>query len=217
MKKLAIFDFDGTLFDSICDVVICLNKALTDHNLPTLTREEYIPCLGGNIDEIMSLVLGENCTPQNLEAVKETYLEYYNASKKELTLPFPNSYEVLKKLQDKNILLAINSNRLNYSLNEFVQRHFSDIDFVAIEGHNYPHPSKPHPYGVNKIMDMANVKADDAVYIGDSITDIKTAQNAGIDCILVTWGYGNENDYENEYVSYVIDDICDLLSLFEEN
>ena len=54
MKKLAIFDFDGTLFNSIDDVVICFNRALTDYGLPTLTRDEYIPCLGGNIDEIVS-------------------------------------------------------------------------------------------------------------------------------------------------------------------
>ena len=213
MKKLAIFDFDGTLFDSICDVVICFNRALAAHDLPTMTREEYIPCLGGNIYDIVSLVLGENCTEENIEMLKETYLELYNASKKELTVPFPNSAEVLRKLQDKNVLLAINSNRLNYSLNEFVGKYFPDIDFLAIEGHDEPHPSKPHPYGVNNILKKANVSADDAVYIGDSATDIKTAQNAGIDCILVRWGYGNEKDFENEYVSRVIDDVCELLSI----
>lgn len=213
MKKLAIFDFDGTLFDSICDVVICFNKTLTLHNFPTLTRDEYIPCLGGDIDDIVSLVLGDNGTPQNIETVKETYLDFYNSSKKELTVPFPNSLEVLKKLQDKNILLAINSNRLNYSLNEFVEKYFSEIDFLDVEGHDYPHPSKPNPYGVKKIIEKANVDACEVVYIGDSATDIKTAQNAGIDCILVRWGYGSQEDFENEYVLKVIDDICELLSL----
>ena len=69
MKKLCIFDFDGTLIDSVDDVVMCFNKALSIYDLPTLTREDYIGYLGGNIDEIVSLVSklpfkisDENCT-----------------------------------------------------------------------------------------------------------------------------------------------------------
>ena len=167
MKRLAIFDFDGTLFDSVCDVVICFNKALTVHNLPTLTREEYLGCLGGNIDEITSLVLGDNLNEDNLETVKNTYLDFYNSSKKEHTVPFPKAHEILKELQEKNILLAVNSNRLNYSLNEFINNYFEDIDFLEIEGHDYPNPSKPDPYGVNKIIKKANVENSEVLYIGD--------------------------------------------------
>ena len=70
MKKLCIFDFDGTLFDSIEDVVICFNNTLSEYDFPTLTRDEYIPCLGGNIDDIVSKVLGENATPKNIEIIK---------------------------------------------------------------------------------------------------------------------------------------------------
>lgn len=214
MKKLAIFDFDGTLFNSIDDVVLCFNKTLTYYDLPTLTREEYIPCLGGNIDDIVSLVLGENLTDDNLEPVKATYLDFYNSSKKELTVPFAKSHELLKELQERNVLLAINSNRLNYSLNEFVTRFFADIDFLEIEGHVEPNPSKPDPYGVNKIIEKANVDVSDAIYIGDSSMDIKTAQNAGIDCIIVSWGYGMKDVFENDYPLEVIDNFNELLKYF---
>ena len=214
MKKLAIFDFDGTLFDSINDVIIIFNKTLTLYSLPTLTREEYIPCLGGNIDDIVSLVLKENDSAENHEKVKKTYLELYNSSKKENTVPFPNAKEVLENLQDKGVLLAINSNRLSYSLNEFVDRHLGDIEFVAIEGHDYVHPSKPDPYGVNRIIEKVDVSGDEVVYIGDSTNDIKTAQNAGIDCILVSWGYGVEEDFKSSYPIKIADDIFELLDFF---
>ena len=215
MKKLAIFDFDGTLFDSIDDVVISFNRVLKELDFPTLTREEYIPCLGGNIDEIVSKVLGVNSTPQNIETVKKNYLELYNSSKKENTLPFPHSGKVLKNLQDKGILLAINSNRLNYSLNELVEKYYSDIGFVLIEGHKIDFPCKPDPLGVNNILEKANVSSDDAFYIGDSITDIKTAENANVDCIIVKWGYGDETAFNHEYPLKVINDFSQLYEVFD--
>lgn len=214
MKKLAIFDFDGTLFDSVHDVIKCFNDALTVHNFPTLTYDEYIGCLGGNIDQIVSLVLGDNSTHDNVEAVKKTYLDLYYSSKKELTVPFDNAHNLLLKLQDNGILLAVNSNRLTDSLEYFVDKFFFDIDFVLIEGHNLSGPSKPHPRGVQKIIKKAGVLASEAVYIGDSKTDIQTAKNAEIDCIIVKWGYGNEKDYENDYILGSVDGMCEILNYF---
>lgn len=216
-KKLCIFDFDGTLFDSIDDVIFCFNKVLKEYGFPTLTRDEYIPCLGGNIDDIVSKVLGKNSTPQNVEIIKDVYLDCYNSSKKERTIPYPHSEELLRNLQDKNILLAINSNRLNYSLNEFVEKYFSDIDFVLIEGHNVDYPSKPDSFGVNNIIDKTNVSLDEAVYIGDTIIDIRTAQNAGIDCVVVKWGYGQDNAFNHEYPIGVIEEFSQLYDLLDIN
>lgn len=216
MRKLCIFDFDGTLFNSVDDVVICFNKTLKSNNLPALTKEEYFECLGGNIDEIVSLVLKENNSFENIEKIKEEYLDLYNSSKKENTVPFPQAHDCLRKLQEKGILLAINSNRLDYSLNYFVEKYFPDIDFVSIEGHKLGCPSKPSPMGVKSIIEKANVSLSDAIYIGDSKTDIMTAQNAGIDCVVVEWGYGNIADYENEYVLKTVCEFSELMDIIEK-
>lgn len=213
MKKLVIFDFDGTLFDSVDDVVICFNEALSMHNFPTLTKKEYLEVLGGNIDEVVSLILKDRNSKENMELIKETYGELYSNSDKRNTLPFPNSGDVLRKLQERNIFIAINSNRSTDSIKYFVNEFFSDIDFVLIEGHNPEYPSKPSPIGVENIVKKAGVSLDEAIYVGDSKTDIKTAKNAKIDCILVSWGYGSENDLKDDSVLEVIDDIDQLLDL----
>lgn len=85
---------------------------------------------------------------------------------------------------------------------------------MLVEGHNEDYPSKPNPFGVENILKKANVDLKDAVYIGDSKTDIETAQNAGMDCIVVKWGYGNQKDYENDYILEAVDEFDDILKYF---
>ena len=214
MKKLAIFDFDGTLFNTVDDVIINFNVALKANGFPTLTREEYIERLGGNIDEIVSLILNDRNTPENIELIKREYGKLYADSKKENSKPFPDVLDLLMDLERKDVLIAINSNRTTPSIKQFVEKYLPDIDFLEIEGHNLDYPSKPSPFGVNRIIEMAGVSLDEAIYIGDSKTDIKTAQNAGIDCVIVKWGYGNQKDYENEYIMGAVDSICEILNYF---
>lgn len=214
MKKLAIFDFDGTIFNSITDVIICFNKALSVNGFPTLTYEEYIEILGGNIDELVSLSLKDKNTPENMELVKNTYEEIYGTSNRENSLPFDGMHEVLLELQKKGILLAINSNRKNDSIKKFIGKYYSDIDFKAIEGHNPAYPSKPRPCGVKKMLHKLKVSKDDAIYIGDSSTDIKTAKNAEIDCVIVKWGYGDPEDYVDEYILDAIEKPSDIFNFF---
>ena len=214
MKKLAIFDFDGTIFNSITDVIICFNKALSVNGFPTLTYEEYIEILGGNIDELVSLSLKDKNTPENMELVKNPYDEIYGTSNRENSLPFDGMHEVLLELQKKGILLAINSNRKNDSIKKFIGKYYSDIDFKAIEGHNPAYPSKPRPCGVKKMLHKLKVSKDDAIYIGDSSTDIKTAKNAEIDCVIVKWGYGDPEDYVDEYILDAIEKPSDIFNFF---
>ena len=99
--------------------------------------------------------------------------------------------------------------------NELVEKYYSDIDFVLIEGHKIDFPCKPDPLGVNNILEKANVSSDDAFYIGDSITDIKTAENANVDCIIVKWGYGDETAFNHEYPLKVINNFSQLYGLFD--
>lgn len=213
MKKLCIFDFDGTLFDTICYVYENVNVILRENDLPTLNNDKLIKLLGGNIDQIVSKILGEEkSTPENIKKIRLGYEERCRKVKDD-SLPYNGIVELLHLLQEKNIILAINSNRKTESIKYFVDRHLSDIAFLDIQGHTYNHPSKPDAYGINTIIKKSGLEKEDTVYIGDSSTDIRTACNAGVDCVIVKWGYGDENDYSNEYPIEVIDEPLELLEV----
>ncbi len=214
MKRLAIFDFDGTIFNSVDDVFICFNKALELNDFPTWDYEAFFDILGGNIDEMVSLILRDRNTPENIELIKDAYAKQYNESLKENSLPFAGIHEVMRELQERGILIAINSNRSNDSINYFVERYFTDIDFAVIEGHNPAYPSKPRPCGIKKMRKKLDVSKEECLYIGDSSTDIKTAQNAGIDCIIVKWGYGNNDVLKSDYILGTVGTPSEILKYF---
>lgn len=215
MKKLCIFDFDGTIFDSLTDVAKCFNKTFEYLGYEKLDLEFFKESLGGNVDQIISLILKDKNNPENIELVKNTYEKIYNNDLKENTKLYDGILEVLLQLQKEDYILAINSNRNPKSIKEFINKYAADINFVDIQGHVDRNPSKPHPYGVNVIMSKANVTNENTIYIGDSITDIKTAENANVDCLLVRWGYGVGDVYDNEYPIAIAENTEDIIDIIK--
>lgn len=203
MKKLYIFDFDGTLVNTFEDSVIAYNKALEKHNLPVfqynviddVVFEDFISFMGSD-DNIL-----------------ETYEGIYENSPNIHTKPYPGISDLLEKLNSENADLAICSNRIQYLLNILTRKFFDNIDFEYVVGHNIGEVFKPDPKMINKILDNVSYDKKDIVYIGDRLTDIETAKNAGIDVVIVTWGQGNPEDYDNDYILKVVNSPMEILDV----
>lgn len=210
MKKLFIFDFDGTLFNTINQLVYNMNQALQIHDFPQLDVDEYKGAVGGNIDQLISNVLGDNSTPENITKVKESYLKLIDINEDKFSRPFEGISEILTYLQENNIEMAVNSNRYTYSIEEYIKRFLDEITFLDIQGHMPPNPSKPDAYGVLQILDKTSYTRDETVYVGDSHIDVQTALNAGIDCIIVNWGYSDYDNFSRENILKLINDPMEL-------
>ena len=191
MKKLAIFDLDGTLLNTIGDLADAVDYVMRSRNLPEHTNAEYRQMVGGGIKRLV-----ERALPEEL-AHNESYVEecvaqfrrYYVDNIDRHTLPYEGMSELLRKLQSIGVKLAVASNKFQHGTDRLVAKFFADIDFVAVEGNREGAPLKPDPAIINNILQKAGIEGKDAVMIGDSGIDIRTAQAAGIDSIGVSWGF----------------------------
>lgn len=199
MKKLVIFDLDGTLIDTIIDAGRCFNKVLEYFGLKTYPIEKYKCLVGGNLEVIFANLLEEKYrTPEVISKLKNKYREIYFLDPKPNTKPFNGVIEVLKKLNEDNVLVAINTNKSQVLAEKLCENMFSGINFCGIFGYTEERPSKPDPYAVNELIRRNKVSPSETIYVGDSITDIQTSQNAKIDCIFVNWLNADINNLTSE-------------------
>ena len=189
--KLVIFDLDGTLLNTIGDLADAVDYVMRSRKLPEHTNAEYRQMVGGGIKRLV-----ERALPSEL-AENEAYVEecvaqfrrYYVDNIDRHTIPYDGIPELLHKLQDQGVMLAVASNKFQHGTDRLVAKFFGDIEFIAIEGNREGAPLKPDPAIIHNILRKAGVARHDAVMIGDSGIDIRTATNAGIDSIGVSWGF----------------------------
>ena len=191
MKKLVIFDLDGTLLNTIGDLADAVDYVMRSRNLPEHTNAEYRQMVGGGIKRLV-----ERALPAEL-AANEAYVEecvtqfrrYYVDNIDRHTIPYEGMPELLRKLQSMGIKLAVASNKFQHGTDRLVAKFFGDIDFVAVEGNREGAPLKPDPEIVNNILRIAGINREECVMVGDSGIDIRTAKAADIDSIGVSWGF----------------------------
>ena len=214
MKKLLIFDFDGTLVDTITDVGICFNRALLQCDLPQHPLEKFSDFAGGNLETVVSKMLPPNAvTEKNIFSVKTLYRKLYLEDSKPNTKPYDGIMQLLNALKQSGYILAINSNKGQQLLDDMVEKIFGNNFFKSVVGYLESFPSKPDPYGVRKICAECHCSITEAIYIGDGMSDVVTAHNAGIPCVFVQWGQGHISDWENTYTAHIASNIKQLKKL----
>lgn len=191
MKKLAIFDLDGTLLNTIGDLADAVDYVMRSRNLPEHTNAEYRQMVGGGIKRLVERALPEELAKneQYVEECVTQFRRYYVDNIDRHTIPYEGIPELLRKFQKEGVMMAVASNKFQHGTDRLVAKFFGDIEFIAIEGNREGAPLKPDPAIIDNILRKAGVARHDAVMIGDSGIDIRTATNAGIESIGVSWGF----------------------------
>lgn len=197
MKKLAIFDLDGTLLNTIADLAAATNQALSHFGYPTHDTEAYRFFVGNGIDKLFERALPENArTRENILKIRSQFIPYYNEHNADLSKPYPGTVEMLRFLQSHRILTAVASNKYQAATQKLIGHFFPDIAFAAVFGQREGVPTKPDPQIIFEIMEKSGVGKKDTVYIGDSGVDMETGKNAGVDTVGVTWGFRPREELE---------------------
>ena len=200
--KLVIFDLDGTAADTMDGIVEGLNRTMRECGYPTHTRESVLKFVNYHTRRYIEEALPESArTDAEIDRVLGIYTRHYDDTYT-LTTPFPGIPALFDRLNER-CLVAMNSNKQDAFVKALADQLFPAADgipcgkgfFLAAEGYRPDRPSKPDPAMAYAIMEAASEKLgekltpDQCVYVGDSDVDYRTAINAGMHPVSVSWGY----------------------------
>ena len=190
---LAIFDLDGTLLNTLEDLVRCTNHALSANGLPVRKPMEVRSFTGNGIHVLIERSVPAGTDEKTFQKVFEDFTENYREHCMDNTCPYSGIGQVLQNLKDAGIKLAVISNKADFAVQDLCRRFFPGV-FNLVFGERPGIRRKPAPDAVNQVLHSLKVEKSDAVYIGDSEVDVETAKNAGIDLISVLWGFREKNE-----------------------
>lgn len=210
--QTAIFDMDGTILETLEDMRNSVNATMDHVGYPRRTTDEVRRFVGNGAAKLI-----ERCVPGGAEDPKYEealafYRDYYDAHDQIKTGPYPGVTDLLRRLRRDGVQIAVVSNKPDEAVRELADHYFPRTFTVAI-GHRNGYSVKPAPDSVYEAMMLMGVGREQTVYIGDSEVDIATARNAGLDCIIVTWGFREEHFLREQGAAVLAHDAEELYQL----
>ena len=217
MYKLAIFDLDGTLLDTIEDLAVACNRALRLGGFDEHPCEAYKSFVGNGMHNLVTRALPpQHRDSGTVESTKARFSEYYGAHAQDATRPYDGIVEALTGLQRAGVKVAVLSNKPDRYTGILVERYFPGLVDLAY-GQREGVPIKPDPTAVREIMGRFGYGPEECIYIGDSGTDMETGGNAGLDTIGVLWGFRTKSELESHGATITIDKAAGLLEIIVDN
>ena len=206
MKKLIIFDLDGTSLNTIADLAQSTNHALQTLGYPAHPESAYHFMVGNGINKLFERALPEGeKTEENVLRVRREFIPYYDVHNADKSRPYPGIPELLDQLQEKGMQLAVASNKYQSATTKLIAHYFPTIRFTAVFGQREGVNVKPDPTIVHDILDIAKVSKEEVLYVGDSGVDMQTAANAGVTACGVTWGFRPRAELETFHPDHIVD------------
>ncbi|HZU24549.1 MAG TPA: HAD-IA family hydrolase [Bryobacteraceae bacterium] len=192
MKKLLIFDLDGTLIDSKLDLAHAVNATREHLHMPPLDHELIATYVGHGAPVLIRRVLGPSASEAEVETALKYFIAWYTDHKLDNTCLYPGVGEGLRELDQAGVQMAVLTNKPVGASRGILDGLGVSGLFFRVYGGNSFDQKKPHPIGAETIMAEAAIGPEDTAMVGDSSVDVQTARNAGISAYGVTWGFQPE-------------------------
>ncbi|MDE6053801.1 MAG: HAD family hydrolase [Lachnospiraceae bacterium] len=182
-----IFDLDGTLLDTLEDLKNAVNYALRVCGMTERTLSEIRQFVGNGVRNLMIRVVPQGEENPEFEHVFGIFKEYYGEHFNDATRAYDGIPELLQELKNAGYAMAIVSNKIDSAVQDLNNRYFPQVDVAIGDRENLKR--KPEPDSVFLALKELNRTSEESIYVGDSDVDLATAQNAGLPCISVLWGF----------------------------
>ena len=209
-----IFDLDGTILDTLCDLRDSVNFALTNNGLPCRNTEEIRAFVGNGIRLLIERAVPENTDKETVEKCFFDFKEHYKINSANSTMPYDGIIDVLYRLKEKGVGLSVVSNKADFAVQSLVETYFAGIFDFAV-GEKDGVRRKPYPDSVFAAMEYLGADKTKTVYVGDSEVDVETAVNSSIPCVSVTWGFRDKEVLEKLNPEYIIDEPKQIVNIIE--
>ncbi len=200
-----IFDLDGTLIDSLEDIADATNNTLAAFGMPVHPVDAYRHFVGNGVQVLLERALPKDHSGPPPDRFVESFKQLYRRHLNVKTRPYAGIDEVLRRLTDQGITLAILSNKPDEFTKVCASRFFPDIAFSVIYGLRDGVPRKPDPRSALEIAAVVGVLPEQCVFVGDSSVDMATGRAAGMCCIGVSWGFREPAELAAAGADLVID------------
>ncbi|MBQ9912835.1 MAG: HAD family hydrolase [Clostridia bacterium] len=215
MYKTVIFDLDGTLLDTLDDLMNSVNFALREFSFPERSRNEIRSFIGNGVIKLMERSTPDDTDSQTQEKCLECFRRHYLMHMADNTTPYEGIIPLLKRLKEAGISTAVVSNKLHSAVAGLCEDFFPSLIDAAL-GVAEEKERKPSPLNVFRAMEMLSSDKENTVYVGDSNVDVETAHRAGLKCIGVTWGFRDREELQAYSCDFIADNADEVLRLILE-
>lgn len=189
--KAVLYDMDGTVLDTLGDLVSAVNYTLEHFHMPLRSEKEIMSFLGNGAKNLITCSAPAGTAPEKIAEMLDFYLPWYNSHCQILTAPYEGIMELMQELKALGVKQAVISNKQDSAVKPLAAHYFPGLLESAL-GESETVKKKPNPDAVLAALKELGVDKADAVYVGDSEVDVATAINADMDCAAVSYGFRSE-------------------------
>lgn len=214
--KGLIFDLDGTLANTIEDLADSMNRVLSSQRFPTHSCDAYRYFVGAGVRNLVIRALPED--KRHNEIIERCYnlmISDYNQNCFIKTRLYDGTIETIDELRSRGVKLAVFSNKVDELTVRFIEKLIGLEKFEIVIGSKHTIPLKPDPTGALLISDHLGIAPENMGYIGDSGTDMITANRAGMFAIGALWGFRTKEELLNNGAKIVLETPSNLLKINE--
>ena len=214
--KAVLFDMDGTVLDTLDDLTNAVNHVLAQYRMPPRSRQDVARFLGNGAAHLLRMSVIPGTTEETLQEMLGVYQPWYDSHCAILTAPYPGIVPMMKALRAAGVKQAVISNKQDSAVKRLAGEHFPGLLETAV-GESAAVRRKPNPDAVLAALQEMGVSRDEAVYVGDTEVDLRTAENAGLACAAVGWGFRTEEELREVWTGRIFQSAGELCAWLLED